>query len=232
MMCTDDPAVIRHFLRICSIKLNQRFFQMLEKFRSDILKYKDVVRRGAGLTGIEPPPKGDATSRNSQISRRVYDGRILSPEFEHDWCQVLRCRSHDDLGHCRAASEKDVIPLLFEQCGGFGDRAEDDRKRLAIKVLRNEPRDSFSRCGGYLRRLDDSGVASRNRCDQWRQRQHQGVIPCPDDQSDSERIELHFCIPWSQLERCAYRNRLHPVPELRKPVVDISTHVFHVSLSA
>src|SRR6266699_6286308 len=67
MMRADDPAVIRAFLRVVSIKFNQRFFQMFAKFRSDILKYEHVVRRGAGLTGIEPTPKGDATSRNSQI---------------------------------------------------------------------------------------------------------------------------------------------------------------------
>ena len=63
------------------------------------------------------------------------DRRIFAAEFEHDRRQVFCCRRHDDLGHCRAAGEKDVVPRLFQQCGRFRNGAEDDRKRLAVQVL-------------------------------------------------------------------------------------------------
>ena len=63
------------------------------------------------------------------------DGRIFAAEFEHDRRQVLCRRGHDDLGDCRSAGEKDVVPLLFQERGGLGDRAEDNGKRFSVEVF-------------------------------------------------------------------------------------------------
>src|SRR6266568_294256 len=133
---------------------------MLEKFRGDVLKNEDIIRRGTRLTGIKPTPKGDATGCNPQISRRMDDGWIFSAEFEYDRRQLLSRRSHDDPGDRRPAGKKDVVPVLFEQCGGFGNRAENDRKRVAIQVLRKKSRDSLGSRGRHFRRFNDSSVTS------------------------------------------------------------------------
>ena len=74
------------------------------------------------------------------------DGRILAAEFEHDRRQVFCCRGHDDLGHCRAAGKKDVVPRLFQQRGGFRNGAEHNGKRFAVEVFRKIARDHFAGC--------------------------------------------------------------------------------------
>ena len=131
MMSGDDPAIIRTLLRIFSIELSEGFLQILKKFLGHLLKYEDIVRRRARLPGIEPTPEGDATGRNPQIGRRVDDGRALPAELEHHGRQVLRRGGHDHLGNRRSAGEEDVVPLLFQQRGGLGPRAEDDGEGVA-----------------------------------------------------------------------------------------------------
>ena len=64
MMRADDPAEIRTVLRIVAVKLNQRFLQMFEKLRGDILEDENVIRRGTALTAINPTPESDAARRN------------------------------------------------------------------------------------------------------------------------------------------------------------------------
>src|SRR5437588_8239319 len=136
MMIADDPAEIRAVLRIFSIELDQRLLEAFEKVRGDILEYENVIRRGAGLAGVEPTTKRNPAGGNSQVRGRVNNRRIFAAELEHDRCQVL-CRSgHDDLRYHGSASEEDVIPLLFQQRGGLGDRAEHNGKRLAVEVFR------------------------------------------------------------------------------------------------
>src|SRR6202040_3815151 len=49
MTIADDAAVIRALLRIFSIEFNQGLLQILEKLRGHVLKYENVVRRGARL---------------------------------------------------------------------------------------------------------------------------------------------------------------------------------------
>src|SRR5947208_12499003 len=148
MMSADDPAEIRTVLRIVAIELDQRLLEAFEKFRGDILEGENVVRCGARLAGVEPTAKRNPARGNSQVRGRVNNRRIFAAELEHDRCQVL-CRSgHNDLRYCGSAGEKDVVPLLFQQRGGLGDRAEHNGKRLAVAVFRKEGR---GRCGGSTR---------------------------------------------------------------------------------
>ena len=93
------------------------------------------------------------------------DGWAFPAQFEHDRRQSLRCGRHDQFGDGRAAGEKNVIPLLFQQRGGLGHRAEDDRKRAAVQIFRDEPRDQFGGGSGHFRGLYDSRVSRRNRPD-------------------------------------------------------------------
>src|SRR6266487_6295911 len=150
MMSANNSTKVRTLLRIFAVEFNQRFFQMFEELRGDVLEDENVVRCGARLAGVEPTTKRNPAGGNSQVRGRVNNRRIFSAELEHDRCQVL-CRSgHNDLRYHGSASEEDVIPLLFQQRGSLGDRAEHNGKRLAVEVLRNEPRDSFSSCSGYF----------------------------------------------------------------------------------
>src|SRR5207245_7038230 len=144
MMSADDPAEIRTVLRDVAITLDQRLHEAFEKFRGDILEGENVVRCGARLAGVEPTTKRNPAGGNSQVRGRVNNRRIFAAELEHDRCQVL-CRSrHDDLRYRGSASEEDVIPLLFQQRGGLGDRAEHNGKRLAVEVFRKGARDRFA----------------------------------------------------------------------------------------
>ena len=63
MTIADDPSVIRALLRIFPIEFKHGFLQIFEKFRGNRLKYEDVVRRGARLTGIEPTPNSRDNAR-------------------------------------------------------------------------------------------------------------------------------------------------------------------------
>src|SRR3954447_3656222 len=128
MMSADDPAEIRTVLRIVAVKLNQRFLQMFEKLRGDILEDENVVRCGARLAGVDPTAKRNAARGNSQVRGRMNNRRIFAAELEHDRRQVL-CRSgHDDLRYRGPASKKDVVPRLFEQCGRFRNGTEHNGK--------------------------------------------------------------------------------------------------------
>src|SRR5437899_2617316 len=79
--------------------------------------------------------------------------------------QSFRCGRHDQFGDGRAAGEKNVIPLLFQQRGGLGRRTEDDRKRAAVQIFRDEPRDQSGGGSGHFRGFYDSRVSRRNRPD-------------------------------------------------------------------
>src|SRR6476660_7483664 len=50
-----------------------------------------------------------------------------------------------------------------------------------------------------VRRLDDTSGHRRKSLRLTPQRQNQWIIPCPYDQSDSERIESHSFVRWRQL---------------------------------
>src|SRR5438874_13513692 len=115
MMSANNSTKVRTLLRIFTVEFNQRFFQMLEKFRGDILEDENVIRRGAGLAGVDPTTKRNPAGGNSQVRGRVNNRRIFAAELEHDRCQVLCRRGHDDLRYRGSASEEDVIPLLFQR---------------------------------------------------------------------------------------------------------------------
>src|SRR5205807_4679632 len=144
MMSANNSTKVRTLLRIFTVEFNQRFFQMLEKFRGDILKDENVVRCGARLAGVDPTAKRNPARGNSQVRGRMNNRRIFAAELEHDRRQVL-CRSgHDDLRYRGSASKKDMVPRLCQQRGGLGDRAEHNGKRLAVEVFRKEARDRFA----------------------------------------------------------------------------------------
>ena len=67
MAGADDPAVVGALLRIIAVELEQRLFQVSQKFRGDVVEHEDIIRRGARLAGIEPAPKGDAVGGNLQV---------------------------------------------------------------------------------------------------------------------------------------------------------------------
>src|SRR3954447_13383505 len=89
MMSADDPAEIRTVLRIVAVKLNQRFLQMFEKLRGDILEDENVIRCGARLAGVDPTTKRNPARGNSQVRGRMNNRRIFAAEFKHDRRQVL-----------------------------------------------------------------------------------------------------------------------------------------------
>src|SRR5206468_4093050 len=143
MMSAYDAAKIRTLLWISSVELKQGLFQMFAKFRGDILEDENVIRRGARLAGVEPTTKRNPAGGNSQVRGRVNNRRIFAAKLKHDRCQVLCRGGHDDLRYRGSASEEDVIPLLFQQRGGLGDRAEHNRQCFALEVFRKVARDRF-----------------------------------------------------------------------------------------
>ena len=63
MMSANNSTKVRALLRILTVEFNQRFFQMSEEFRGDILEDENIVRRGTALTGVNPTPESDSARR-------------------------------------------------------------------------------------------------------------------------------------------------------------------------
>jgi len=80
----DDSAVVRAFLGIAAVELDQRFLEVFQERSGDILEHKDIVGRGTGLAGVVPPALGDAAGRDAQVGRRMDDGRAFAAKFEDD----------------------------------------------------------------------------------------------------------------------------------------------------
>lgn len=76
---------------------------------------------------------------------------------------MLVGRGADDPAHVGAAGEEDVVEAELQQAGGLRDAAGHHLDQLAVQVRRDQHLYQGGRGGGDLRRLDEDGVARRQR---------------------------------------------------------------------
>ncbi len=177
-----------------------------------------VVRRDAGLPGVQQLRPGDAAGRDLQVGVAGDNRRTLATQFQGDRSEVPRGGRHHDLADFRTAGEEGVVKTLIEQqLGGLG-LALDDGHRVGVKVLRDEPREQGRADRGVLGRFDDGAVARRDGADQRAERQVDRVVPRADDQHDAERFVLVPRPAGPRHERQAGAPAPHPGPEVSASV--------------
>ena len=99
-------------------------FRLVVMFRNDRihLRHKrvldrfvdvDVVRRNAGLSGIDELPKRNASGGKGQVGGFIDDGGTFPAQLQGDWGQVLTGRSINGFSNAGAAGKEDVVEGHF-----------------------------------------------------------------------------------------------------------------------
>ena len=113
----------------------------------------------ADLARVEGLAPDHALGRDLDVRVRRHDGRVLAAELEGDGRQGLGGLFGDDAGDVGAAGVEDLVPLLVEEGGGFGDGALHGGVAARVQGLGEDLLHHRRTGGAALARLDDDGVA-------------------------------------------------------------------------
>ncbi len=136
-----------------------------------------VVRRDAGLSGVQELAPRDAACGDVQVGGLVHDDGGFAAEFQRDAREGLRGGRHDLAAHGGTAGEEHVIERQGEQVLRdlrVAFHHGDQRRR---EGLRDDLADDAGRGGRLLARFQDGGVPGGERPDERREAQVQRVVP-------------------------------------------------------
>ena len=163
------------------------------------------------MARVQPLAPRHASCGNFDVRTGVDDDRALAAEFQRDGREVLRGGGHDDAADGSVARVEDVIEVLRQEFGGFGNSTFDQRDGRLVEVFRNETRERSRRGSRDFRRLHHHGIAC---CDGTRNRnekQLDRVVPRCDDENDTEGFGNEARLRWHCDEGSAHAARLVPL---------------------
>ena len=187
-------------------------------------RHQRVIRRDAGLAGIEQLAVGDALRGFREIGGAVDDGGRFAAEFERDRRQIAPGRFGDETADAGRAGEDQMIErqrrealrdLVLDAGDDHFGGVEFGRDHLFQQ--RGKPRHQFAR-------LDHHPVARGDRAHRRRQRQLQRIIPGRDDADDAERLRDQPVFGRHELQRGGDAPRRHPFLQVLGGVLDFAEH--------
>mmetsp|Transcript_2967 Transcript_2967/g.8576 ORF Transcript_2967/g.8576 Transcript_2967/m.8576 type:complete len:270 (-) Transcript_2967:53-862(-) len=192
--------------------VGDRPLERLHKSVPDRLLHKNIVRREAGLPGIQNLAVDDALRARGHVRPPPDDDGALAAQFQRRRRQVPRARRRHELPDARRARKHEMVEgQRRERRGRFGPAEHDARDRLVVGAV-DQPRDQERRPRRELRRLEEHGVARRERRRDGRQEQHDGVVPGRDDADDALGLVLDGVRRAHDVEREVDAPPLRPAP--------------------
>ncbi len=182
--------------------------------------HQHVVRRDAGLAGIQPFAEGDRPRRRVDGIVRADDRRRLAAEFQRHRRQVLGRRAHHLAADMGRAGEQQMVEGQRRERLGDRHVADDDRHLVGGEMLGDQALQQLGEARRQFRRLQHGAVAGRQRVGQRRQRQDQRIVPGRHDADDAERLVAHPGPARLEGDVDAAALRLHPSGERFGGVAD------------
>ena len=188
------------------------------------LGHQHIVRRDAGLPGIEQLAVGDALGRLLEVGERVDDRRRLAAELERHGREVAPPRPPRPAGRPGRAGEDQMIE--GQACEGFCDLVLDagDEQLGGIEFAATVSFSSAEKCGDEFARLDDDTVAGGERAVAGASVELQRIIPGRDDADDAERLRHQPVARGQELQRRRHALRRHPALEVLGGMPDLGEH--------
>ncbi|MNV41286.1 hypothetical protein D3C71_1329180 [compost metagenome] len=172
----DDPGVIGGVAEIAIARLHLGL-QLLHQLALAMAVDQHVVRRDAGLAGIEELAGGQARGRLLQRVVAADDGGGFTAQFEGQRGQVLGRGRHDLAADGGGAGEHQVVQRRAGQGAGEVSVALHDRHAIQGEDVGQQRLQEGTGAGRVLGRLEDHVVAGGDRGGQRNQGQVDRVVP-------------------------------------------------------
>ena len=179
-----------------------------------VARQQHVVRRDAGLPGIDQLAEHDPLHRPGRNRRRADDRRRLAAQFQRHRREVGRGGTHHVMADGGGAGEQQVVERQRRKrlgdLGVAGDHADLVGVEMRVHQLGEQRREARR----VLAHLDHCAVAGGQGVDQRADGQEQRVVPRHDDADHAQRLRPQFG-PRRQKQQVGQAPaRLHPAPAL------------------
>lgn len=188
MLFVHDTSVIRAGQRVAAVKGGNLPGQKRQQPVMNVPVHEHIIRRDAGLPGVQVFAEGEALCRQGEVCGLVNDARAFAAQLQRHGREPARGLFHHQPANGHTAREKDIVEFLFQQGFVFRASALHDgdmvRREAAFhKLLQNAAGGRRVRAG-----LEHRAVARRDRADQRVQREHERIIPRAHHQRHAQRL--------------------------------------------
>ena len=111
----NNASVIRTLTHIGAMHFLQTHPNATDEGLFEVLLHQYIVRRDAGLSGVDGLAPGYTPRRNRHIGMGIYNTRTLTAQLQHHRREVFSGRFHHHLTYSRAAGKKDEVEPLTQQ---------------------------------------------------------------------------------------------------------------------
>ena len=182
--------------------------------------HEGVIRRDAGLAGVEQLAEGEARRYRGEVAGRIEDRRRFAAQLQGHRRQVLRCRLGHHSSDGGGAGEEQVVERQFgESLAGLGI-ADHYRHFVLGEELGHDALQQFGKSRRQLRRLDHDPVAGGDGRYRGRDGQLIGVVPGRDDAHHAQRLAHQAVAGGEVLHGGGHAPRLHPALEMALRMAD------------
>eukprot|EP00128_Syssomonas_multiformis_P010618 Colp12_sorted_trinity150504_noHs@10560 len=222
---TDDTANGLSLLWVLTVEGLDVVGALLVELLHNALLHKAVIGRNALLSCIHHSAPDSALCSEIKVSVRSNEHGVLAAKLKRARCQVLGSRLGNHLSDRGATSEEDVVELGFEQLtSALAISTEVGTHHLhdvGIHVLGDQLSEEMSNVLGHHAGLEDHSVAGSDSAQQRKEGQHNGVVPCADDENDTERLLVDKILTREAEEAEALLFRQGPLRKILNHSVEI-----------
>lgn len=184
--------------------------------------YQQIIRRDAGLPGIQALAPCDAPCGDIDFGVAIDDARAFAAEFEYDGSQMPGCGGHDGASERRTAGEEYDVVAAVEQSGVHVAIALDCCDILLVERVGNHLLDDGRDVRLVGRRFEYGGTACRNRTDERIEQQLHGIVPRSDDERGAERLADYAAARRKHFQRRAAAFGCRPARDVFQMIVDFA----------
>jgi hypothetical protein len=187
-----DRGQVGGFQGIAAEAGHEPLLHQADQRLADPLLHQQVVGRDAGLPGIEGLAPHQAPRRHRQVGVGQHHGRAFPPQLQGHRGEVLGRGGHHQPPHPLAASEKDVIEPLLQECLGRVAIAQHHLHGVRGEGRGDEIGDQLRGGWRLFRGFQHGGVARRQGTHQRLDAEVERIVPGADDQHTAQGFADHL----------------------------------------
>ena len=183
-------------------------------------RQQHVIRRDAGLPGVEQLAVGNLDSGVIEVAGLVDDAGRLAAELQRHRRQVGGGFGSDLAPDGGGAGEEQVVERQAGEPGGQRGVALDHAELVGIEGFVHQTRHQFRGARREFAGLEHDAVACRQRGGRRRQGQLHRIVPRRDDAHNAQRLPLDIGGGGLEVDRCGHLDRLDPARQVLVQVAD------------
>jgi len=215
----DDGGVVR-VVGQCRVKTAKRLAVGLDETLDAIFRHQHVVRRHAGLPGVQGLAEGDAFGGVLEGHIGGNDRRRFAAQFQRDRGQMLGRRAHHMFTDAGGAGEQQMIEAQPGKCHADVGLAQHHAHQVFGEDLRQQGLEQFAGGRGRFAEFEHHPVARGQRAHQWPDGQVQRVVPGHDHPDHAQRLVDDFGRGGLEGDAYSAAGRFHPATEVFARIVN------------